>query len=306
MTQPPPIPILLDTDIQGDVDDVGAVAALHALAARGECTILGMGVSAKHPACVPCLDALNHYFGRPDIPIGVVKGEAFFRESKYNRQIADEFPHRLNTADDAPDAALLYRQLLARQPERSVVLVSIGQLTNMRNLLRTEPDELSPLDGRDLVHRHIHTWVCMGGVFPQGREANLVHDGPAAAQAVRAWPTPIVFSGFEIGQAIHTGGRLGELPATSPVRRAYELFKGGTLPHKSYDQTAVLYAARGLDGSLNHLWNLETDGTCAVDDDGANAWIPTPHDPPHAYLKAKAPNEHVARTIEELMLYDGQ
>jgi hypothetical protein len=73
------------------------------------------------------------------------------------------------------------------------------------------------------------------------------------------WPTPIVFSGFEIGDAIKTGPQLAvRTPEDNPVRIAYTLwhsyywelwdktYQPGTIrPHPSYDQTAVLYAARG-------------------------------------------------------------
>ena len=296
-----PVPVLFDTDIQGDVDDVGAVAMLHALADRGEAEILAMGVSAKHPACVPCLDALNTYFQRPSIPLGVVKGEGFLRDSKYANQIADEFPHRIRSADEVPDAALLYRRVLAEQPDRSVVMISVGQLTNFRNLLNTAPDDRSDLGGVDLVRRQVRLWVCMGGKFPAGREANLIHDGPAAATAVANWPTPIVFTGYEIGRPILTGGRLKDLPASSPVRRAYDLYKQ-LRPHHSWDQTAVLYGVRGLDGGLNDLWDLKSDGHCHVFPDGANEWRPAP-DRNHACLVEKAPPKQVAEAIEALMLH---
>ena len=56
---PKPVRLIFDTDIMGDVDDVGTVALLHALASRGEVQILAMGVSAKNPWCPLCLDALN-------------------------------------------------------------------------------------------------------------------------------------------------------------------------------------------------------------------------------------------------------
>src|ERR1700685_2274827 len=126
-----PVPIILDTDIASDVDDVGSVAVLHALANRGEAKILAMGVCVKNPWTPLCLDALNTYFQRPEIPLGVVKGPAFKERSAYARQIAQEYPHALKRAEDAPDAAALYRQVLARQPDRSVVIVSIGFLTNL-------------------------------------------------------------------------------------------------------------------------------------------------------------------------------
>src|ERR1700733_1573118 len=135
------VPVILDTDIASDVDDVGAVAVLHALANRGEAKILAMGVCVKNPWSPLCLSALNSWFGRPEIPIGVVKGRALSDQSKYARAIAQEFPHELKRTDDAVDAALLYRQVLAKQQDGSVVMVSIGPLTNLSNLLKTGPDE---------------------------------------------------------------------------------------------------------------------------------------------------------------------
>jgi len=51
-------------------------------------------------------------------------------------------------------------------------MVSVGQVTNFRNLLRTGPDEHSDLEGIELVKRKVRAWVCMGGKIPKGREAN--------------------------------------------------------------------------------------------------------------------------------------
>ncbi len=286
-----PVPVIFDTDIMGDVDDVGAVAVLHALAARGEADILAMGVSAKHPACVPCLSALNDYYGRSDIPIGVVKGDGFLRDTRYADAIAREFPHSIASADDVPDAAELYQRTLAAQPDASVVMISVGQCTNFRNLLELP-------GGRGLVARKVKLWVAMAGKLPSGREANLIHDGPAAQYAIDNWPTPIVFSPWKIGRSIQTGGRLGQLPGASPVRRAYDLFKRGIKPHNSFDQTAVLHAIRPASG----IWDIESTGSLFVHPDGANEWRASP-DREHSYLKEKMAPEDVARIIEDLMLY---
>ncbi|HEY2945260.1 MAG TPA: hypothetical protein VGN09_22695, partial [Vicinamibacteria bacterium] len=40
-----PVDVVFDTDMALDVDDVGALALLHALANRGECRILAVGIS---------------------------------------------------------------------------------------------------------------------------------------------------------------------------------------------------------------------------------------------------------------------
>jgi purine nucleosidase len=295
-----PVRVIFDTDIMGDVDDVGTVALLHALASRGEVQILAMGVSAKNPWCPLCLEALNTWFGRPDIPLGVVQGPAHSKSSKYAQAIADEFPHRLKSAAEAPDAAGLYRQVLAAQADRSVVMVSVGQLTNFRNLLQTGTDQHSDLNGVDLVRRKVRVWVCMGGRFPEGREANLINDGPAAAYAIQHWPTPIIFSGWEIGNEIMTGAGLRKATESSPVRRAYELYNG-LKDRQSWDQTAVLYAVRGLDGGLADYWDLRSGGRLEVAADGSNGWRDSP-DRGHSYLVKKLPPHQVARVLETLML----
>jgi len=298
-----PVRVIFDTDIQGDVDDVGTVALLHALAARGEVEILAMGVSCKNEWSPLCLDALNTYFGRSDIPLGVVEGPAFYKPSKYAQQIAEEFPHALKSAKDAQPAVDVYRKALAAAESNSVVMLSVGQLTNLAHLLESPPDDLSQLGGHELVRRKVKVWVCMGCKFPEGREANIIHDGAPAKYAIDHWPTPIIFSGWEIGRGTLTGGRLKSLSADSPVRRAYELFNG-IQPHNSYDQTAALYAARGLSGGLDHFWKLETTGHCQIDDDGTNRWIAEEVEgKDHAYLIQRAPKEEVARMIEELMLW---
>jgi hypothetical protein len=295
-----PVPIILDTDIASDVDDVGAVAVLHALANRGEAKILAMGVAVDNPWSAPCLDAINTYFNRPGIPLGVIKGHAVKDSSKYAQEIASHFPHDIDDVDDLLDAPTLYRQVLAQQPDHSVVIVSIGMLTNLRHLLESSPDEFSPLGGRDLVKQKVRAWVCMGGKFPKGHEYNLISDGPAAEYTIRNWPTPVIFSGHEIGNVIMTGPGLRKLDGQSPIRRAFELYNGLT-PRPSYDQTAVLYAVRGLDGGLSDLWSLQTGGRLVVNKDGSDKWQPS-GERQHSYLVQKAPPSTMAKIIEDLML----
>jgi hypothetical protein len=290
--------------MMGDVDDVGTVAVLHALANQGEVEILAMGLSGKNPWSPLCLDALNTYFRRPGIPIGVVQGPAFDKRSRYAETIAKEFPHKLKSADEAPDAAALYREVLAGQPDKSVVMVSVGQVTNFRNLLKTGPDEHSELSGVELVKRKVKAWVCMGGKIPEGREANLIHDGPAAAYAIGHWPTPIIFSGWEIGQEIMTGAGLRKTSEGTPVRRAYELYNGLN-DRQSWDQTAVVYAVRGLDGGLADYWDVVRKGYLHVSEDGSNEWRTSPNRP-HAYLVRKMAPKKIAEMIEDLMLQPPQ
>ena len=309
---PPPVRVIFDTDMAGDVDDVGALAILHAMADLGEAEILAVGISSRNEHVGPCLDAINTWYGRPDVPIGYQRGlqvgypkdSGEMNESKYAEAVGKSFPHRLARSSDAPDAALLYRKVLAAQPDASVVIVSVGFLSNLRSLLDTPPDVISPSSGEELVRRKVRLWVCMGGKFPDGRfkdgdgEYNLRVDTLASLRVLSDWPTAVVFSGFEIGTRIHTGKRLRAAPEASPVRAAYLHFNG-LENHESWDQTAVLYAVRGAAS----YWTESETGLALMHvfgRSGYNEWIPTPRKS-HRYLIEKMPPAELAGVIEDLM-----
>ena len=307
--------ILLDVDLCEDVDDAGAVATLHALANRGEAQILGILISSKNEWVGPCLDALNTWYGRPDLPIGYQREHQYgYRNTKdpdrettsaYVARVAQAFPHDLMRSSDAPDASRLARKLLADQPDQSVTVVTVGFLTNLRSLLDSRPDEASPLDGEALVKQKVKQWVCMGGRFPDGRfpedqgEYNLMWDTTASVRAINDWPTPIVFSGFSIGARIKVGSRLAQTDGENPVRACYQHYNG-LADREAWDQTAVLYAVRGA----SNYWQLSEPGFCLMHarvTHGFNEWIATP-DKPHRYLvEAMAPAE-VGQVIEDLMV----
>jgi len=290
-----PVRLIFDTDLCSDVDDAGTVALLHALADQGEVELLAMGLSVKSQWSAPCLDALNTYYNRPDIPIGALKGPGIDDVCTYGEKVAAEFPHDLKSADDAPDVVEVYRSVLAKQPDKSVVFVSVGFLTNLANLLESKADSHSPLNGVELVRQKVRSWVCMGGGFPSGREYNFHKDAKSAEHAVKNWPTPIVFSGFEIGESVQTGAGLKSTPASNPVRRAYEVYNGLN-NRSSWDQTAALFAVRGP----TDMWDLREHGDIGLAADGSNAW----HDQPdrgHSFLVRKMSSDKVAERIEQLM-----
>lgn len=294
-----PVPVIFDSDIGPDVDDAGAAALLNALADRGEARILAMNCCTSSEWGAPCLDAINTYYGRPDIPLGTFKGEGFLADSKYNRQIAQEFPNDLRSGKNAPDATEIYRRVLSKQKDRSVVVCAVGPLNNLSRLLSSGPDRYSKLSGAELVKKKVRRLVVMGGKFPEGKEWNFEQAPSAAVQVMAQWPTPILASGFEIGAKVHTGKRLGtETPAANPVRRAYELYVGAGKDRESWDQTALYATIRGHEP----LWDLRINGTIRVDPaKGANTWSGG-LGAAHAFLLERAPIEEVRRSIEDLMV----
>lgn len=148
------VKIIFDTDMESDVDDVGALAMLHSLADNGEVEILGTMVCSLNPWAVPTVDAINTFFGKPAIPIGAVKTLGVYRNSKYATLLSEEFPQDIGLGENAPDATLVYRQILNSQADSSVVIVTVGYLTNLSYLLNSGPDKISDLNGTDLVRKN--------------------------------------------------------------------------------------------------------------------------------------------------------
>ena len=294
--------ILFDTDMDTDCDDAGALAMLHVMADRGEVTIVATLVSSQFEFAVPCVEAINRYYGRPELPIGSPKGLGPRGEgpSRYNAQIASEFPGRYTTTAAAPNAVTVARRSLVNQPDHSVCVVTVGNLTNLRDLLASPSDDLSPLSGKELVAQKVKSWVCMGGRYPSHRDphvyGNFKPDPESTVIAVRDWPTEIVFSG--LGEEIATGTRLRQLPETNPVRRIYELYLGRRATRPSWDQVALLYAVR----PTLACWKLRAEGHNHIFPNGTNEWREQPNAENQVLLLFQPDvAQEVTQIIDELM-----
>ena len=297
--------LLLDTDMLTDCDDAAALAMAFEMERQGECRLLGITVSSAHPDSVSVVSAIADFYGRGDLPIGApAPGEGYRRDdSCFLGPVAAEFPHRID-GDTAGRAVPLMRRALAAEPDGSVTLVTIGYHTNVRSLLRSSPDALSPLSGRDLAARKIREWVCMGGNFPSDDardNVNFTRDLPAAVEAIRSFPGRIVFVGREIGHTIFVGDAFHALPEPHPVRRAYELHRGrygDNWDHHTADPCTVLYAVRGL----GDFFAIES-GALDLQDSGAFEWHRgVPSQPPRARLLICADRHDIATTIEKLVM----
>ena len=312
---PKSVKVLFDTDLLTDYDDVGALACLHALADAGECEILATVACARGAANVAWCQILNDYYGRPDLPVGCTKGIGVVERGSgvyWDKRVRRDFVRRFNRAwsdsSNAPDALEVYRKTLAAQSDGSVVLCTVGFLTNVRKLIESGPDRFSPFSGEELMRRKVVRWVAMAGWAPEGREYNVRKDVASAKIAIARSPVPIVFSDCTYGGAVKSGIPLALSPETAipnPVRTIYRAFmkdvKPGDRGHASFDQTAVLAAVRG---APSELFALE-HGTFEVDaKTGATKWV---SDPKHVNgrLRTVRPNgtfEKVGALVDELLM----
>ena len=166
----------------------------------------------------------------------------------------------------------LYRRILSFQPDHSVTIITIGYLTNLKNLLNSGPDGISPLNGHDLVNRKVRQLVCMGGQYPEGREWNLYQDSSASSEVIASWPSPILYIGYEAGLPVKTGSGLQQISEPNPLSRSYELYNGIS-DRPSWDQLAVLFCAMnsGSEAGQPGLYKV-VGGMNSVAADGSNRW----------------------------------
>jgi pyrimidine-specific ribonucleoside hydrolase len=299
-----PIKLILDTDMGPDYDDVGAMAVLHALADSGQVKILATMGCNQSKYVAPVLDLLNTYYGRPNMPIGIVRGRAVHLASwqKWDSLLADKYPHDLKTNNQAANALSLYRKILAGEPDKSITIVTIGFLTNMADLLLSKPDRYSPLSGTELVRKKVAKLFCMAGKFPQGKEFNVDRDPVSSKIVFDNWPTDIVFSGWEIGSAVHTGLPIVQNDAVknSPVKdvftRCIPMEAIDSTGRMSWDETAVLVSIKGYEN-----YYTVTEGRFVCSEDGSNKW--NTNGKGHFYLVEKMPVPQMEKTLNDLIMH---
>lgn len=300
-----PRKIFFDTDLGPDYDDVGALAFLHAMADSGKAEILATVASNNHELVAPSISAINYYFGRPDLEIGVPKSEAVNLGS--NQRWADslvaKYPHKTVDFASWEDALSVYRRILSSQPDTSVTIVTVGFLTNLNNLLKSQPDNISPLSGKELISRKVKILVSMAGKFPEGNEFNVYMDSLSSKYVFENWPGEIIFTGFEIGWEIRTGLRLIKSPVqNSPVKDVFRisipLAEEDKFGRMSWDQTAVLIGVYGTEGFFDTV-----RGRIIVNSDGTNKWEDDPNGN-HVYVKQKMSVPEISTFIEKRMMHE--
>jgi inosine-uridine nucleoside N-ribohydrolase len=298
------VPVIFDSDMGPDYDDVGAIALLHAFADSGYINILATVASTKYEGVGAVFNVLNTYFRRPDLLIGVPKLKAL--ELKDSQHWTDtlllNYPHKIKKNDEVLSAIEVYRKSLASQPDRSVIIITVGFLTNLADLIQSSPDKYSKLTGKELVRKKVKQLVCMAGSFPAGNEFNIRMDAASSKNVFENWETPILFSGVEIGMKIKTGLPLvNDLSIkNSPVKDAFRicipLSQQDSAGRMSWDETAVLIAVRGYEP----WWNIQT-GKIKIAEDGSNTWENGYS--LHSYLIESQPPIIVRELINNLMMH---
>ncbi|MEM9369267.1 MAG: nucleoside hydrolase [Planctomycetota bacterium] len=287
------IPVIFDTDLGNDCDDVLALGMLHALQSRGDCELLAVTLTKDHPLAASFADAVNTFYGRGTIPIGVCDSGVTPHEGKYNllAKTRDSgslrYEHDLTMDDPRKSAVEVLRGTLSSSADASVVVCQVGFSTNLANLLRSGPDHISEFPGKQLVAKKVRLLSIMAGAFDLipnretgepsvHREYNVVKDIPSAQYLAEHWPTPVHWSGFEVGlnlryphQSIE---RDYDYVKHHPLAESYVLYNPPPHDRPTWDLTSVLHGV----WTDRHYFDLSASGSVTIDDDGITHFATDP------------------------------
>lgn len=304
--------IILDTDMDTDCDDAGALAVLHNLQSMGLCTIQAVICDAPVKDSSLCARAINAFFKRPSIPTGRIEISHGAREFSlyfehrarceaqhllYSEIVAQRHSGLIARTKPSMNAVKLYRKILSRAEDNSIIICAIGMLNVLSDLMDSSSCSYSPLNGKTLVARKVDKLVVMGkGIFPHGKDTfNWMMAPLAASNILSNWPGHLVIS--PEGEDVLTGRELLADVGNNPVADAYRIFlrNGGLRP--SWDPVAVLYSVQGC----TDLFRLRNG--YVINYDAASGLHQWERDSQRrvSLLEVKGDKQQIAAIIEKLM-----
>lgn len=288
-----PVPVIFDTDVGNDIDDVLALQMLFNYEKAGKIDLLGITISKSNPYSIEYIDGYCRFNGKSDIPLGYAYNGATPEDGGYLRQTLDTViegkkilhPER-SIKNNLPEGYRLLRQLLATQKDSSVVLIAVGPETNLQRLLLSEADEYSELDGKSMVAQKVKFLSVMGGLYGNEfdfPEWNLIQDLNAAQTVFKEWPTPIIASGWELGNKLLYPHQsiLNDFPESykHPLCVSYKIYDKMPYDRQTWDLTSVLYA---IEPEAEHF-GLSHKGRIVIDSTGHSRFTPVENGK-HQYL----------------------
>jgi len=304
----PPVGIIFDSDIGNRIDDTLALALLYGFDGKREARVVSVSVTKSNLKAAAFCEAVGRFYagafsavGRT-LPVGLATDGKMPEDTplftvplaKVNAEGAPVYSHGIEKPNDTAEPTALIRNAFTAQHDQNCIVVLVGPATNLVKVL--------DLPGvKEVITKKVRFLALMGGAYPQGTpEFNIKTDIPAARKLFAEWPTPIVASGYEVGEALL-------FPASSiendfswspahPVVDAYRAYKAMPYDAPSWDMTAVLYAVR----PEAHYFKLSEPGTISVLDDGRTKFSPSPGGKHRYLILDPTQKENIVKTYIEI------
>lgn len=261
-----PIQLILDSDFGSSTDDLFAIMMLHHYIDAGRVDLLGVVVDREGEKNAQLVDVFNTYYGHPNIPIGIerngVKNPRCFIPYNGIVDLQDAQGNMLHPrsldSSQFPDGYKLYRQLLSKADDKSVVIVAIGFVTTLSQLFESGADEYSPLSGLDLFEQKVKAVYIQSGRFESGDNLCGYNMRIASKQSALFYDrlpksVDLVMSPSNVGDAMDYQPRdvLVDLSATevNPIKSVYTYYTCDT-GQRMWDTNCLVNAVEG-DGVYN-------------------------------------------------------
>ena len=278
--------VILDTDIGSSTDDLIAMEMLYNYVDEGRCKLLGVVVDRMGDDYAALADVMNTYFGHGSIPIGVERGgikdpSVFIDYRELYKHTTEKgelmFKRTISDYSQLPNGWELYRRLLAAQPDHSVSICSTGLVSSLVQLLASEPDDISPLSGVELVSKKVKCLYLMAGVFTTSEEPdyNFLQDPTYAKLLFELWPrsVDVVFSPMEVGNEIEYKPEtvISDISWTDihPIKQVYMKYDCDT-GQRMWDPMTVIQAVEG-----DELFTLSERGIVTLTPNAGTIFTPS-------------------------------
>jgi inosine-uridine nucleoside N-ribohydrolase len=308
----PPVGIIFDSDIGNRIDDTLALALLYGFESKREARVVSVSVSKSNLKAAAFCEAVGRFFagavsgafsaGGRTLPVGLSTDGKMPEDTpllmaplaKLNAEGTPAYSHGIEKLNDTAEPAALIRNAFTAQHDQNCIVVLAGPATNLVKVLA--------LPGvKDVISKKVRFLSLMGGAFPQGEaEFNIKTDIPAARKLFAEWPTPIVASGYEVGNALLFPASSIERDfawsADHPVVDAYRAHQPMPYNAPTWDMTAVLYAVRPEAG----YFKLSEPGTINVLNDGSTKFSASSGGRHRYLILNPAQKETIVKTFVEI------
>ncbi len=206
------INILHGTDWWTDCDDV---VALRILCRAHKENLINLKCVCANAVGRYTVDSLDGFMTAEGVcvPVGIdSSSERDDSRCRYQKRLS-ELPHS-QTKSTAPEAWKLYRKFLWESEEKCHI-TEVGFPQIIHQLLVSDPDEICPLDGMELVKEKVEKiWMMAGDWRGKVHQEYNVVATKAGFEAMKFilknCPVPVTCLGFEVGMSVITGGELSD------------------------------------------------------------------------------------------------
>ena len=311
--QPPPPAVLFDSSLDGDIDQVLALAMLFGLEGRRQIRVAALSTSRFNLRIARFLELVSRFYAgdkpgaivsRNPPPIGMSTADkqtdtvSPMLDAALLKAGADAKPvyvRTLPTLNDTADPVAVIRNALSAQVDRNAAIVLAGRPTNLVALTALP-------EARAWAARKASVLAIAAGRFDGGTPDPVVRADVAGFRKLLAdWPGPIVMAGAEMSDALPFPGVSMDTgfkwAPNHPVVDAYRAFKPMPYDAPSRALAATLHAA----SPAERYFDVSEPGTITVLDDGRTRFTASPAGT-HRYLMARPEQkDRVLQTYVQLV-----